>query len=479
MAVESPNDLTKDPKGTFEAQWEEHGIPATWTVQGTTKGVTPVYNRGKFLERLEADREELDGHGMDDAPVYRGMARRAFAAAASADDSERVDRDVFEEMEQRNVIDSNVAERSTPLVFDPEILSLLKDAAPLAMGRWARQGQEGYEVVFNRIDRRETPIGRVPESVARRLQDYARDFGLNRETVPMKIFADTMEIGGFAAAASSHYMNLADIAETARMAEYAQFDEQEMFYGRFKLDSRNDSVGDPGEFDYVEGSGPKSALEGGSPVGSYAARGLAEWCRLADDAATNVSELPDTNHYVSKTGVSSNFAQDIKAEITELLQGPYATRAQDLEIWTSETMVDVLENTFVGRARHDTNQDTIQFGGEEISIKGDIGIYGSHNVDSHTYVAQDEDGDIRDPWEPYQTGDADYDDRTVGSESDVFIVNTATWRKRELSPLSSIPLARRGDHEEVGLVAYDGNAELSGGFFAKYLEDYDISGYPP
>jgi hypothetical protein len=474
MTVESASDLTKNPTEAFESQWEQHGIPTTWTIRGTTKGVTPVYNRGEFLNRLEADREELDDNNLEDAPVYRGMARRAFAQAADASGDDRVSRDVIEEMDQRNVIDSNVAERSTPLVFDPEILQNLKDEAPIAFGRWARQGQEGYEVVFNRVDQRESPLGRVPESIARRLQDYARDFGLNRETVPMKIYADTMEIGGFAQAASSHYMNLADIAEMSRMAEYAQFDEQEMFYGRHRLDSRDDSVGSSAEFDYVEGSGPDSALEGGSPLGSYAARGLAEWFRLADNAASNVGALPSTNHYVSKSTVSQDFALDLKAEVTDLLQGPYATRPTDLEIWTSVTMEDELENEFVPRARHDTNQDTIQFGGEEISIKSDIGIYSTHNVDSHTYTAQDEDGDEQDPWEPYQSGDTGFEERTVGDPGDVFVVNTATWRKRELSPLASVPLAPRGDHEEVGLVAYDGNAELSGGFFGKYLQAYDI-----
>jgi len=474
MAINSTSDLTKDPSGTFASQWTEHGIPTVWEIRGADKGVTPVYNRGEFLARLEADREELDENGMDEAPVYRGMARRAFAQAASADADERVSRDVLEEMEQRNVIDSNVAERSTPLVYDPEILSSLKDNAPISFGRWARQGQEGYEVVFNRLDRREQPLGRVPESVARRLQDYARDFGLNRETIPMKIYADTMEIGGFAAAASSHYMNIADIAETSRMAEYAQFDEQEMFYGRHRLDSRDDSVGDAGEFDYVEGGGLDTALEGGSPLGAYATRGLAEWFRLADNAASNVSELPSTTHYVDKSTISQDFAQDVKAEITSLLQGPYATRPADLEIWTSNTFVDTLENEFTPRARHDTNQDTIQYGGETISIKSDIGVYGTHNVDAHTYIAQDEDGDVQDPWDPYDPADTNYEERTVGDEGDVFIVNTATWRKRELSPLASIPLARRGDHEEVGLVAYDGNAELSGGFFGKMLRQYAI-----
>jgi len=476
MAINSTSDLTKDPSGTFASQWTERGIPTVWEIRGTDKGITPVYNRGEFLARLEAEREELDENGMEDAPVYRGMARRAFAAAATADADERVSRDVLEEMEQRNVIDSNVAERSTPLVYDPEILSSLKDNAPISFGRWARQGQEGYEVVFNRLDRREQPLGRVPESVARRLQDYARDFGLNRETVPMKIYADTMEIGGFAAAASSHYMNIADIAETSRMAEYAQFDEQEMFYGRYELDSLDTSPtgGDAGEFDYQEGGGPTAALEGGSPVGEYAARGLAEWFRLADEAATNVSQIPDTDHHKDKSAVTEDFAEDIKAEITDLLQGPYQVSPTDLEIWTSWTMEDTLENEFTPRARHDTNQDTIEYGGETISIKQDVGVFPTHNVDSHEYVAQDEDGTSNDPWEPYDSGDAGYDTRSVGNEGDAFIVNTQVWEKRELSPLSSFPLAVRGDADEVGMVAYDGNVDLAGGFWGKYLYNYGI-----
>ena len=468
--TQSVSDITKNPNETFEQLWTNNGIPATRNVRGTTKSVTPVYNRGAFLERLEADREELDGKGMDDAPVYRGMARRAFMEAAAAEDEDRIERDALEEMEARNVIDSNVAERSTPLVFDPEILGVLKDEAPISFGRWARQGQQGYEAVFNRIDRREPPIGRVPEAVARRLQDLARDFGLNRESVPMRIYADTMEVGGFAQAASAHYMDITDQAETARMAEYAQFDEQEMFYGRYELDSLDEGVGDDGEFDYVEGGGPETALEGGSPLGDYAVRGLAEWFRLADEAAATVDEIEATDHHKDKSTVSEDIALDLKAEVTEILQGPHASRATDLEIWTSHTLEDVLENEFVPRARHETNADTIQFGGETISIKQDIGVFGTHNVDEHTYVAQDEDNE----WRAYDEAHEDYEDRAVGSEGDVFIVNTATWRKRELSPLASIPLARRGDHEEVGLVAYDGNVELSGGFFGKYLSGYDI-----
>jgi len=474
-------DLTKDPDSVFEALWEEHNIPVVRKPEGSTKGVTVTYNQGKFLERLEADRAALDARaaeleaaGLEDqaaalreAPVYEGMARHAIMRAVAADDGEKVDKATLDEMRKHNVIDSNVAERSTPLVFDPEILQSLKDDAPLLWERTARQGQQGYYAVFNRVDRRQRPIGRVPEAVSKRLQDLARDFGLNREDVPMKIYADTAEIGDFAATASAHYMDLEDLGIGARMSEYALFDEQEGLYGRYEQDDVEFVDGE--EFDYVEGEGEAEPLEGGSPVGEYAARGLAEWFRLADEAAAEL-DRHDTDHYVDKSDVSEDIAKDIKREITDLTQGPYATRIQDLEIWTSATMENFLEDEFVGRARHQTNDSTLRFGGEQLYIKQDVEVVPSHNVDEHTYVAQDEDDD----WQEYDEEDGDFAEQSVGSVGDVFIVNTATFQKRELSPLSSFPLAVRGGADEVAMLAYDANVELSGGFFGKFLKGYDI-----
>ena len=492
-AESTVKDLTTDPNGVFESLWVEHGIDRVRTLPGTDKAVTPAYNQGELRSRLDASREDLNAKaaelhqaGFEDhaealreAPVYKGMAKRALIQAANASSEEKVAEDVLEEMRTHNVIDSNVAERSTPLVFDSDVRELLRDAAPLAQERWTRRGQEGYTAVFNRIDQREKPLGRVPAAVARRLQDYARDFGLNLEQVPMRIYADTAEVDGFAATASAHYMNLGDLAIGARMSEYALFDEQEMLYGRYELDGVDENPDDvngtasDAEFDYEEGAGPETALEGGSPVGQYAARGLAEWFRLADEAASTVGELPDTDHEIDKSGVAADFLEDLKAEIRDLLQGPYATQPQDLEVWTSWTFYDTLENEFVPRARHDENDVMLNFGDYDIQAGG-VTVYPTHNVDQHEYVAQDEDGDEQDAWDFYEEDDAGFESRTVGDEGDVFIVNTATWEKRELAPLSSFPLSVRGASDEIAMVAYDANVELSGGFFGKYLSGYDI-----
>ncbi|MCU4743471.1 hypothetical protein [Natronoglomus mannanivorans] len=462
---ETIKDLTTNPDKTFDALWTDHGIPAVRNVQG--HGLTPVYNQGSFEQRLRADRDELDAHNLQDSHVFRGMAKHAIVSAVTADDDDKVDASMLEEMQRHNIIDRNVAERSTPWVFDPEILDSLRDDAPLAFERTPRQGQSGgYEAVYVRMDRRQRPIGRVPEAVARRLQDLARDFGLNRERVPMRIYADTAEISDFSATASAHYMSLEDLGIGARLSEYALFDEQELLYGRYGLDGVTFVDGE--EFDYVEGDGAEVPLEGGSPVGEYGARGLAEWYRLADEAAAQI-DRHDTTHYVDKSDVSEDIAKDIKREITDITQGPYAARPQDLEIWTSNIMVDVLENEFVPRARHETNGTSINFGGEDLSIKQDIPVFGSHNVDEHHYVAQDEDND----WEEYESPTTEQE-RTVGDLGDVFIVNTATLSKRELAPFSSFPLAVRGASDEIAMVAYDAIVERSGGFFGKMLSGYDI-----
>lgn len=478
MSAESQQttkDLTQNPTAVFKSLWSENGIDTVKTVPGSDKGLTPVYNKGRFLKRLEATREELNDQGWKDAPVFKGMARHALVAAANANDGDKVKQQVLDKMRAKGVIDSNVAERSTPLVFDPEILQNLKDNAPLSFGRWSRQGQEGYEAVFNRVDRRESPLGRVPESISRRLQDYARDFGLNRETVPMRIYADTAEIGDFAATASAHYMDLEDLTITARMAEYAQFDEQEMLYGRYEIDGLDESPtgGDAGEFDYEELGGDTDPLEGGSPLGQYAARGLAEWFRLAQEAADNVDEIEETDIHIDKSGTTEDYLDDIKREVSDLLQGPYAVNANDLEIWTSHTMYDELESEFIPRARIQNGDNEVNYGDYTIRIKG-IPVVPSHNVDEHTYVAQDEDGDEQDPWDEYDSDDTDFEERSVGDEGDVFIVDTSTWRKRELSPLSTFPLAVRGGADEVAMLSYDGNVELSGGFFGKFLSAYGI-----
>ena len=421
---QSVKNLHTDASGTFESLWSKTGIPTVQEIAG--KGLTPAYNNGSFEKRLRASRSELDAKGMEDSHVFKGYAKNALYQAAQG---EKVDKDVLAEMQKQNIIDANVAENSTPLVFDPEVLDLLKNTAPLAFDRLTRRGQQGYDAVYNVIDERQRPIGYVDVSQSTRLQDLARDFNLDREDVPMTIYADVAEIADFSATAAAHYMNLEDLTIGARMSEYALKHEQTVLYGD-----------------------PTVALPGGSPVSENAFKGLATWY---DEAGQSED----------KSTVSSDFLEDIKSEIRELMQGPFATNPTDLEIWTSWTMYDALENELTPRARHDENATSLNFGDYGIQIGG-VTVYPSHNVDEHTYVEEDE--NFEEVTDTPQT-------ETVGDEGDVFIVNTATAEYRELAPLSTFPLAVRGASDEVAMVEYGALVEQSQGNFGKVLEGYDVA----
>lgn len=437
QTIDSFRQLRQNKDAAFGNYWTQFGIPRA--KQDGGEWVTPVYNRGAFEKRLRADREELDKRGLTDDPVLKGMAKHGIAHAVSkAQNGEGVSTETFEEMRRHGIIDSTVVENSTPLVFDPEVLDILKETAPLAFNRVNRRGQEGFEAVFNRVDDREQPLGKVPENVATRLQDYARDFDLTREDVPMTIYADTAEISDFSAQAAAHYMNLEDLAIGSRMAEYALFHEQELLYGD-----------------------PDVNLEGGSPLGPEANIGLSTWYSGAGQDE-------------DKTAVTDNILEDIKWELRQILQGPYASMPQDLEVWMSWEMFDYLENEFTNIGAQffiDVDGVDLDFGSYSMNVGG-VPVYPSHNIDEHTYVAQDTDGTENDPWDPYESGDAGYAEETVGSTGDVFIANTATFEVRELAPLSTFPLAVRGAADEVAMVEYGAFVELSGGNFGKYLQNY-------
>lgn len=448
-SIQSFNQLKQNPEAAFHNYWTAYGIPKA--KQDGGKWVTPAYNHGAFEKRLHATREELDNRGLEDEPALHGLFKHGMAQALGKankgdEPGAGVPEDVFNEMRTHGIIDQTVVDNSTPAVFDPDILQLLKETAPLAFDRVTRRGQGGFEGRFNRVDEREAPLGKVPESVATRLQDYARDFNLEREDVPMTIYADTAEVSDFSAQASAHYMDISDLAIGARMAEHALFHEQELLYGD-----------------------PEGGLEGGSPLGPEANIGLSTWLDGAgqseDKSALDIG--------------SDSILEEIKWEIRQLLQGPYAIRPQDLEVWMSWSLFDHLENEFTNvGARFFIDVSDLDFGDYNLSVGG-IQAFPSHNVAEHEYVAQDTDGDEQDPWDPYEEGDTGYDTATTGSVGDCFIVNRATFEVRELAPLSTFPLAVRGAADEIALIEYGSFVERSGGNFGFYLENIANGEFEP
>jgi hypothetical protein len=427
--MSSARSLIQNADETFGSVWTNNHIPEIRSVKG--QALTPAYNKGALYERLAA--EEPPETGPAAGQVFRGSAARSLIETRHGTGA--IDPDNWEQ--RNNLIDSGVAENATPLVFDPDVLQILKSEAPLAFQRLRRRGQEGYQVVFNNISARESPRGYGPESDTANLQDDARD--MTFETVPVDLthYMDSATITDFSAEASAHYMNLEELAIGARMAEYAQLHEQTVLYGDPGLATNAASDGDTG------GPGDPNAFKGLATL------------------------YPETG----KSGTSSNILEDIKSEIRGLLQSDSAVRPTDLEVWTSWTMFDTLENEFtnVGAQFFIDMDDEVDldFGNYEMGIGG-IPVFPGHNVDSHQY---------NDP------GGTTY---SVGDNGDVFIANTRSAEYRELLPLTTIPLARRGAAEEVGMVEFgtlversgddSGSGSISDGSaeFGKYLSAYDI-----
>ena len=414
----SISDLRTDPDGTFKSLWTEMGVPSIRQVGSTW--VTPTYNHGAFEQRLRADRDELDTRGLEDAPVYQGMARHAFAKAKAGE--EGIEQETLDEMRQHNIIDRDVAENSTPLVFDPEILDIQKTEAPLAAGRLPTEGQEGYKAVYNVIDNRDDPIGYVSEGDSANVLDDARGMSMQRGEVDMAIYVDTASITDFSAQAAAHYVDLEDLTLGARVAEHAQLKEQTVLYGDTSVNAGDGGPGDANAYD-----------------------GLATIFDDAGNAEDKSAFDPDAEDD------DKALVNDVKAEINALLQSEKNVSRGDLEVWTSYTVVDRMESELTTLARHDTDQDSVAYGHDGISING-VPVVPSHNVDSHDIGAVD----------------------PVGDEGDVFIVNTRSVRFRQLAPLSSIPLGTRGLADEVAMFEYGALIARAEGEWGRYLQAYDV-----
>lgn len=316
------------------------------------------------------------------------------------------------------VVGGNTAGNPVPLEFDPEILSILKADAPHKQ-RIPTIGQAGFKAVVNRIDSRDAALGFQSESAALDLvSDTESDIGFGQIEVDMEIWLDKVSLSDFARVASQHYMPLRDTTLGERIANYAQETETAILYADPTQGLTSGGIGDADAYTGYE--------------------------KIITDAGNRVDKST-----VDLSGTDA-ILKDIKSEITAMLQGQNNVRKQDLEIWTSHTMFDELENELGVKRRIEQDVSSVNFGFEMISIKG-IPVVAGHNVDEHT------DGGF-----------------TTGSEGDVFVMNRREMQWRALAPLSIIPLGRRGLSEQ--LVAYEFGAPVlrADGNLCRYLDGYAI-----
>ena len=438
----SARNLIDNPEQAFEQAWGGLNIPTIRTVRG--QALTPAYNKGAMADRIAMRPTEVESTFGERDPLkgtnFRNLASKQLIAIRGGDIEAAMTKEEFVEAQKvgGSIIDSDISESATPLVFDPDILQLLKDNAPFAFGRLTRRGQEGHQVVFNNISSREDPAGYGNEADSANLQDLNKDFGFETPRVDLSIYMDAAAVTDFSAEASAHYMDLSELAIGARMAEYAQLHEITVLYG------------EPG----LAGEADLSAGETGGPGDPNAFTGL-----------SNLYPEDDT-------AITEDVLEAIKAEIRELLQGDFAVNPNDLEVWCSWSLFDELENEFTnigGRFFIDIDaQRELDFGNYSLNVGG-VQVIPGHNIDDHTF---------NDP------EDIDY---TVGDKNDVFIVNTATAEYRELLPLTTIPMARRGASDEVGMVEFGtlversadedsngGGMEDNSANFGRYMSGIDV-----
>lgn len=335
---------------------------------------------------------------------YKGFLHRGFKALL--------------EPEQAKATSTTVAS-AIPLVFDPDILDIMRTDAPL-LARLPMRGYAGNPVRVNPITARDAPVGFVSEAASLTLNlQGGGDFTITPTDYDHKIYADRVDIGDFAERVSAEGpINLRETALGARVSEWAQRKEQAILYG-----------------DHTQ------ALNDGSPGDAQAFDGM-----IAETAAANVVDKSAVN-----LAASDALLKDIKAEIKSLLQNANVNKG-DLEIWTSHTLFDELENELQVRAYLDQNQASANYGFEVIYISG-IPVIASHNVDQHTWGAG-----------AYAPGD----------EGDVFIMNKRANAFASLAPLFTVPLGRTGLGDQMAMGEYGTYIDRGNGQLSKYLQAYNI-----
>jgi hypothetical protein len=384
-----------DKEKVFKAIWEANNVPTL------NKGFGKMTTNRQAAFADEEVQEE-----------FRGFAAKHINKSLEQSRNGQVGR--------QKTMDETAVDSATPLVFDPDFTQILREEAPL-VERTPQEGQQGFSAEYIRIDQRDDAIGFTTETDILDLTNNNKSgIGFSRGSTDMEIWVDLVEISDFAAAGSEFFFDVRDTTLGERVANHAQAKERAMLYGGY-----NDT-------------GPTAT---GDFLDSNAYDGFAEVMRDSgnevDKGATDISG-------------TDGLAKDIKSEIKDMVQSQNRVNKSDLEIWTSHTLFDQLENEAEVKRMVSTDANSIDFGFETFRISG-VNVYASHNVTEHT------DGG-----------------NNIGSEGDVFLCNRREIRDRALMPLSTVPLARLGFGELVAMGEFSAPIMRGNGNLSRYLKNYQI-----
>ncbi len=425
-------------KNNTNAQRIHRGIADGWGLP------TKITRDGLLIDVTAAMEAARDTDTVQEA---YGHAHPFLAATLAGADYERGMHETVDAVYERSVadntragaVDASVVQASSPVQVDPLYVDVQQNQAPL-LDFVQFEGQAGFTAQYNIISDRSRPIGNVSETDALDLSDnQTSDFGLGTATRDMGIYVDQIELSDFTQQATDSLGSGAiDVEETStgqRFIVHAQFTAGEILYGD-----------------------PAVGKSDGSIQDSTATPGLA---RIAADRDSNASD-PINGHVIDKSGFSGStdtaLLDDIKAELTDLVTSTGANYS-DMQIVTSGTFFDVLENEANPVTRLGSFDEDVNYGGRRINIKQDVPI------DEVRAVGRQEHGEI-----PYEgtSGAGNFDP----APGDVFIFDTRVFRRRQLAPLSTVPLGRVGLADKAAMYEYKANIDKSHGAHVKYLQGY-------
>lgn len=429
----------------FKEYWEDNGFEGV-KVDGDSSVTSPI-------------QEVINDSNKDMLQRYNKSVRKNMAKA----------------------MDSGEVENSTQLVFDPEIVSILKQEAPV-LDFIPQEGQDGFDAVFNVVGQRDDPIGYTSESDVLDVSGTAgRDIGFTKDSVDMTIYFDLAEISDFTQAAASHYMNVAETTLGERVGLHAQKKAQQIFYGDNSLDTQAGGVGEANGFD-----------------------GLSTIFNSAGNR-------------IDKSGTSSDFIDDIRTELHKLKQAQ-PLMIGDLVIVTSYEFFEAMTRDLVAdKTRFAPTETNADIGIQTFAING-VPVVADHNVDvvqnTETVSSVDQANDeivvpndytsVLEADDEFDVGGTTYtvastsyssgDNETTitvdslttdesgetatidvaGDKGDVFIMNQRTTRFRSLVPFSTVPLAKLGLAETTALFEFGALIEKSQGNFGLHLQAYNF-----
>lgn len=426
------NDEARDLYDTLVRSW---GLPRKQTKDGELADVTRARELAQDEETVE------DAYGHRHAILAASLVGENYERGQDAAVDAVLERAAETEPDnQRAAIDKSVVVEATPIQVDPQIVDIQQNSAPL-LDYVQMEAQAGFTAQYSIISDRNAPTGRVSEADSLDLTDNDNgDFTLGTETEDMVIYVDRVSLSDFTQRAedSLGYMDVEETTLGQRVIQHAKFIAGEMLYG------------DP------------DVKSDGSIQGPNAAPGLA---RIASDADSNSVGTANINgHVIDKSGYSGSgdtpLLDDIKSEITDLVTGTGADYS-DLVAVTSGDFFDTVENEANVVTRLSGYDENVNFGGRQITLKQGVPLREVRAVGRSEHAGFSYNGTGETP-----AGNFD------PAPGDVFIFDQSTFRHRQLAPMSTVPLGRRGLADEAAIFEYSTNIDKSHGAHVKYLQGY-------